>query len=178
MSGWYIAKNEKHNSRTDYVVHDKYGKLHRYLLGVTDSKILVDHIDRNGLNCQRKNLRLVDCSTNKRNSNQYKNNKFIFNGSSFEKGKGNRKWRIKVTYSTNLKTCSNKYQQKRKSFGPANGDNFNTALKKAVLFRIEKMREFNYIVDKRSETIEKKCLEENPNMEEILGITFKDFELE
>lgn len=40
------------------------------------------------------------------------------------------------------------------------------------------MREFNYIVDKRSETIEKKCLEENPNMEEILGITFKDFELE
>lgn len=69
MSGWYIAKNEKHNSRTDYVVHDKYGKLHRYLLGVTDSKILVDHIDRNGLNCQRKNLRLVDCSTNKRNSN-------------------------------------------------------------------------------------------------------------
>ena len=31
--------------------------LHRYILGVTDRKIDVDHKDHNGLNCQRNNLR-------------------------------------------------------------------------------------------------------------------------
>lgn len=40
------------------------------------------------------------------------------------------------------------------------------------------MREYGYIIDERSETIEKKCLLENPNMEEILGISFKDFKVE
>lgn len=40
------------------------------------------------------------------------------------------------------------------------------------------MREYGYIVDERSETIEKKCLDENSNMEEVLDISFKDFEVE
>lgn len=51
MRGWYIQKEQYLNSNTNYVVHDKYGRLHRYLLGITDSKILIDHIDKNGLNC-------------------------------------------------------------------------------------------------------------------------------
>lgn len=176
MSGWYIASQG--NSRTRYVTHDTYGKLHRYILGITDPKILVDHIDRNGLNCQKSNLRLTDCSTNKRNSNPNRTNKFNFNGLSFEGPTNNRQWRIKASYSTDKKIALNRYEQKHKSFGPAHGDNFNTALKKAVLFRIEKMREYNYIVDERSETIEKECLKENPDMEKILGISFKDFGVE
>lgn len=40
------------------------------------------------------------------------------------------------------------------------------------------MREFDYIIDERSETIEKKCLKDNANMEEILNISFKDFKVE
>lgn len=72
----------------------------------------------------------------------------------------------------------NKFKQKTKSFGPTSGKDFNTLIKDAVLFRISKMREYGYIIDERSETIEKKCLLENPNMEEILGISFKDFEVE
>ena len=178
MSGWHIQKEQYLNSNTNYVVHDKYGRLHRYLLGITDSKILIDHIDRNGLNCQRKNLRITTCSENKRNSNTLPNNKFHFNGLSFEKPSNNRKWRIKVSYQTNERLTDNKFKQKTKSFGPTSGKDFNTLVKEAVLFRISKMREYGYIIDERSETIEKKCLMDNPNMEEILEISFKDFKVE
>ena len=40
------------------------------------------------------------------------------------------------------------------------------------------MREYGYIVDERSETIEKECLKVESNMEEVLQISFKDFEVE
>lgn len=178
MTGWYIQKEQFNNSRTNYVVHDKYGKLHRYLLKITDPNILVDHIDRNGLNCQKCNLRIVTCAENKRNSEILPNNKFHFNGLSFEKAKGNRQWRIKVSYQTNERLTNDKFKQKTKSFGPSSGKDFNTLVKEAVLFRLEKMREFGYIIDERSETIEKECLKEDANMEKILDISFKDFEVE
>ena len=40
------------------------------------------------------------------------------------------------------------------------------------------MREYGYIVDERSETIEKESLNERSNVEEVLHISFKDFEVE
>ena len=98
MGGWYIAKEENNNANTNYAKHDKHGRLHRYLLDITDSSILIDHLDRNGLNCQRDNLRIVTCSENKRNSNTISNNKFNFNGLSFEKGSNDRKARIRASY--------------------------------------------------------------------------------
>ena len=72
--------------------------MHRYILGITDEAIIVDHIDRNGLNCQKTNLRITNNSINKRNSDILPNNKFHFNGISYEKGVGNRSGRIKVSY--------------------------------------------------------------------------------
>lgn len=177
MSGWYVQKERYNNSKTNYVTHDKYGRLHRYLLGITDKTILIDHIDRNGLNCQRRNLRITTCSENKRNSSSISNNKFNFNGLSFEAPKNNRTWRIRVSYSTDQKISENRFQQKTKSFGGSKYKNFNDALKDAVLFRIAMMRQYGYSLDERSETIERKCLEENPNMEEILDISFKDFQV-
>lgn len=52
-------------------------------------------------------------------------------------------------------------------------------MKDAVLFRIAMMRQYGYLLDERSETIERKCLEEkNPNMGEILGISLKNFQVE
>lgn len=42
-------------------------KMHRLIMGVTDSKILVDHKDRRGWNCQRHNLRICTKSENCKN---------------------------------------------------------------------------------------------------------------
>jgi hypothetical protein len=42
--------------------------LHRFLLGVTDPMIFVDHLDRDGLNCQRANMRRATRSQNAANS--------------------------------------------------------------------------------------------------------------
>lgn len=49
---WYAVTNDKFNNR-------KQIKMHRLLLGLTDSNILADHIDGDGLNNQRYNLRIA-----------------------------------------------------------------------------------------------------------------------
>jgi hypothetical protein len=41
--------------------------LHREILGVSDPNVFVDHIDGDGLNCRRENMRLVGRSLNGRN---------------------------------------------------------------------------------------------------------------
>jgi hypothetical protein len=42
--------------------------LHRFILGVTDSKVEIDHKDNNGLNCQKYNMRVSTHSQNQANS--------------------------------------------------------------------------------------------------------------
>jgi hypothetical protein len=54
--------------------------LHRFILGVTNSKIQVDHKDRNGLNCQRENLRTATHAQNMHNAKIHKNNSSGFRG--------------------------------------------------------------------------------------------------
>lgn len=176
MPGWYIHKSQNLNSRTNYAQHDNYGKLHRYILGITDPKVIIDHIDRNGLNCQKNNLRITNNSINKRNSDTLPKNVFHFNGLSYEKGIGNRSGRIKVSYQTNERLASNpkKFQQRNKSFTVSQYSNFNECLRQAVLFRLKKMKEYGYYLDERSETIEKLCQNENINLEEVLEINFQD----
>jgi len=49
-----------------YVISHKVGGLHRYLLGAPDT-LEVDHIDGNGLNNRRENLRLVTRAQNNQN---------------------------------------------------------------------------------------------------------------
>lgn len=89
---------------------------------------------------------------------------------------GGRSGRIKVSYQTNDRLPSNpkKFQQRSKSFTVSQFKSFNECLRQAILFRFEKMREYNYLLDERSETIEQMCQDENVNLEEVLNIRFSD----
>lgn len=124
---WYI--NVPQNSRTHYVANDTLGKLHRYLLCITDSNINVDHIDRNGLNNMKNNLRLVDTSTNKKNMDVKSNNKFGCNGVSLE---GNS---YRVSWQEDGKQCSKKF----------NINKYENALDEAIKFRKQKEIENGYL---------------------------------
>ncbi len=71
---WYAHKS---NNTTFYAVRNSStsgGKkrariyMHRFILGLTRSNILADHKDRDGLNNQRKNLRITDKKGNAGNT--------------------------------------------------------------------------------------------------------------
>ena len=62
---------------------DKTIYMHREIMGVTDPNIEVDHIDRNGLNNTRTNLRLVSSTINQFNTRIRTDNTSGFRGVSW-----------------------------------------------------------------------------------------------
>lgn len=69
--------------------------LHRFLLGVTDRKVHVDHEDGNGLNNQRHNLRTATPSQNAANSRR-RSDKTIAKSKGVCWSKVSSKWQAKI----------------------------------------------------------------------------------
>lgn len=70
---WILAKRRA----AKYVCGNIKGKqvlLHRFLLEISDRRNHVDHINRDGLDNTRENLRICSLSENNRNKGVYKNN--------------------------------------------------------------------------------------------------------
>ena len=65
--GWFAEKRKyTYYASTGFRLNGKtiHVRLHRFILGITDRKVLIDHVDRNGLNCTRQNLRIVTRAQN------------------------------------------------------------------------------------------------------------------
>lgn len=83
---------------TGYVegtINSKHVRLNRFLLNVTDSKLEVDHIDRNPLNNKLDNLRICNRSENVRNTKTRTDNTSGCRGVTFDKRSS--KWVASIT---------------------------------------------------------------------------------
>lgn len=67
---WYANRGEY------YAGKQTHHSLHRIVLGVTIPETLVDHIDGNGLNCQKSNLRIATPPQNRHNLKGFGKSKY------------------------------------------------------------------------------------------------------
>lgn len=93
---WCYAKN-KDSAYIEGTYKGKKVKLHRFILNVTDNKILVDHINRNTLDNRKSNLRFATNQENSFNKSIRSDNKSGYPGVDFK----NNKWRAKIKYNGN-----------------------------------------------------------------------------
>lgn len=135
---WYIHKG---NSHTPYVIGDKVGGIHLSVIKnmciTVMPKCVIDHKNLNGLDNRRENLRVVDNSINKRNTEYYSNGGDLPLGITFENGKYPR-YRVKWSGDTYIKD-KKKYKNHTKSFFISHYNSSEEALQEAIKFN-EKIR--------------------------------------
>jgi hypothetical protein len=71
---FYAARNDKSTGKRVYVY------LHRFIMGVEDSSIMVDHINGNGLDNRRENLRVCDNTKNQQNRGKKRSSGYKYKG--------------------------------------------------------------------------------------------------
>lgn len=79
----------------------QFRRLHRYILNITDPKILIDHINHNGLDNRKCNLRICTNQQNLCNCTVPKNNTSGHKGVYFSKDKN--KWTAQITLNNKTK---------------------------------------------------------------------------
>lgn len=95
---WYARKDSK-STTIFYAVRGAYKKcilLHRFIMDLNDSKKKVDHINHNGLDNRKNNLRACSSFENARNRNISMHSKTGFKGVSFLTVKGKYLASIKI----------------------------------------------------------------------------------
>lgn len=90
---WYAIKI-KNNYYAVRMVGRIQLKMHRFIMNVFDSKIFVDHKDRNGLNNTQNNLRVCNTSENGRNRNKQNGTTSKYKGVYFMKER--KKWKVEL----------------------------------------------------------------------------------
>lgn len=87
---WYVKTNIRSNNKVTTI------RLHRLVLNLNIKDPQVDHINGNGLDCQKHNLRLATGTQNQANRGPQQNNTSGYKGVFMRKGTG--KYRAKITY--------------------------------------------------------------------------------
>lgn len=92
--GFYAARNVIENGtlRTQY--------MHRLILGIDGTNLLVDHIDGNKLNNTRNNLRIATRAENNRNIGMLSNNSSGFKGVTWNKK--SKKFQARIKFNNKL----------------------------------------------------------------------------
>ena len=70
--------------------------IHRFILGITDTKVQVDHLDGNTLNNTRSNLRVCDNTLNQWNAGKRPDCSSMFKGVSWETK--TQRWAVNATF--------------------------------------------------------------------------------
>lgn len=86
---WMVRKkrNKTYLETYTWKPNGKFGGIgfHRLVLGVSDPKSVIDHINGNGLDNRRENLRICTVSQNAMNRTRQRNNKTGFKGVSYDR---------------------------------------------------------------------------------------------
>lgn len=99
---WYASRNRKYYARRHQMINGKKSKvyMHREIMGVTESNIFVDHIDGDGLNNTRANLRVASHSENLANVPKRNGTSSKYRGVNFKKSTG--KWQAQIQHNNKL----------------------------------------------------------------------------
>ena len=112
---WYaraVGKSKRVNGR---IVTVKSGELmHRLILGITDPAVHVDHINGDGLDNRKQNLRIATRSQNSKNKRAWGRSKYL--GVHFDDSRGKKNWRIEICIKKANKATGQKRERISRRF--------------------------------------------------------------